>query len=512
VDILFVTWGGVIGWAMIVAVVAASVSVFGALLLRRRGRLLRFVASLGRARTITQAVPGERVVAFGRIAVDGEVRRAALASAEGVPTVRRSGVHLLVGGRRVPLVGAVTVASTRSDAAISRGGVASVVPGERALVVGRARQVIDAARSTYRDSTLALAVGDGDEPVVVLGAARAVRAVSGLAVAAALPGAAIAALGLSVAHASVVHADRVDDLGSGTDRVPAHLALPLLSPMHRDDALLEVDAWLRSRIAMGPSGHDAKLAIALRDLRPNCAREVAVAERFAGVRRGVMDGCDEAVVRALAQRTFARNAEAWWVNLWDTLARSPQLAPIVDASLPCEDLPHEPWSRVHMAIERPAPLGIRRLAALDLRHLALLEAARGLVIEARVLAHEGARLHPDAYLDAYTERMVRGLSSEHPPDAPSEHALTLTQLFVAHPGAACADGAHPTLAIGVTMQTARGAMFVHTAEPETASLARRYVVLTDVIPAYSYARAIERGAVLSLAREHEALAWADVAH
>lgn len=432
-DLFFVVWGGVVGRALIAGLVVGSIAAVVAFRSRRGTTGGRFLASLWGARlSLARAQPGERVMAFGRVDVEGHPAKrfddgapCAVSSVEtsrGSSVERGAGLVLCTSRGRIPLSGAVSIEATTDSyrswarSPVGLGGpirVATLAIGEHALVVGQAERVVDAAASTYRAPALGIAIGASQVPVAVLGTRRLVRTAVAFATRAAAPGVAGSLCVLGGAWVCVCAPSWIDGLGHG-ERVPAHLALPLLSPVHRAEALAEVDAWVTMDLSSRFDPHLVDLAVALRAEVPNCQRELVLARAVPGGRAAIADDCDGYVGRELigspASRSDPAGRAAAWADVMVSVERVQALEALLVGARPRGLTEEDEWERVRSILARRSiGDGLREVVAFHLRRLAVVEAVHGNASVASMLATEARRQHADGAVDAATAALVHGL-------------------------------------------------------------------------------------------------------
>jgi hypothetical protein len=443
VDTFVVVWGGVLGWALLASALAVSTVVVGALVFRPATRFGRVLGSILRSRPLARAAVGDRVIVFGRVEVDGPAARrfddlapcalSALETPAGVAVSRGAVLFLRTRTARIRLSGAVSIEATSdSHAAGGNARVAALAIGENALVVGRYEREARAEVSGYREPVLAVAIGASTEPIDVIGTRRVMRSLSKLASAAAAPALALAIVGAVLATASLREPRFVDEFGARDRWVPAHLALPLLSPVHRDEALRAVDAWLVLELQRNefPDAHLFELAVALRPIAPSCDREARLAYRAPGHRRAATDGCDEVVGRFLIAVSDERDPDlerrrGYWDDLVVSVARAPSLADAFACGASLCTSERDEWERVDAMLRGTRSTELDALAAMHLRRLAIVEAAYGSGSSAARLASGARLLHENAELDDSIDAALAGLdvrgaapAAEPPPVGP----------------------------------------------------------------------------------------------
>lgn len=466
-DVWFVTWGGVLGSVLLALAATGSVLAMTALAMRRATPMGRFVRSFLRARrSLDGAEAGDRIVALGRVEVDGpgaerfdDGAPCALASLEtegGFATARGQVLYLRTRDQRMRLRGPVSIEATTRASRRWRPSmllrlhlwrerlpagrpvrVSSLSIGERALVVGRAEKDVAREGTTYRDAPLVLAIGAGDEPIAVLGLGHVGPALAGFALRAVAPALAFVALAAGLITLSVAQPDLMDALGGEQPRVPAHLALPLLSPWHRDDALRRTNAWLVESLRYGTQpapAHLLEIASAMHPLLPSCAREAAVAVARPGHRSERDDGCDAqvgtAVSAAWASWGGTRTPEdraALWEDVVTSVERAPEVGVLALTRVPPGMTEEDEWARVALVLRSPRPgPAMWHAAAIHLRRLAIAEALAGSGRSASLLA-DGADRY-GSFGGYATRTALLALDHDAPPLATTRAGLSLADL------------------------------------------------------------------------------------
>ncbi len=411
------------GW-LLVPVGSASglltaVLAIGIALLRGKSPHARYGRAARGARPLAQARAGDRVIARGRIELDGAPARrfdddtatCAVSTAETgerATLARGTGLYLRIpGGARLRIAGPIDIAGADDDrrVGVRRVRVASLAIGEEVRVATRLVRGAPAGdETTYRDATASLELGSEADPVVALGVRAARRRRGRLVLAALLPALSFA---LVVSLVGAVAQGAPAPEAADQVELPAPLVLGLVSPFWRTRALGASDRWLRSTLDRAPQAspearsHWRQIAAVLRVLRPDCDREVQLALVFRGYRADLRDSCDAAVGRALLSqrvyddpRQFARAAAT--ADLLVSVDRARALEPELERIEPTRLNEEEEWFRAEYLVVRGlAP----RLAAHHLRRLAAAESYLGHASEARTLLAAARLLGADREAD-----------------------------------------------------------------------------------------------------------------